>query len=259
MVGLMAWGLAVAVEGRWALAAALGGAAAAVKVPGGLVCLAVVLVSLPATAHLADRVRRAAQVAAIAVVTLLLSGVVTGLGLGWVHALGVPGVVRTPLSLTTQVGRVLLWAQDGLGVPGPSALELVRLGGMVLALGFACLVALRARTGDPEVAVRSVGLVLLAVVLLGPVVHHWYLLWAVPFLAAVRLAPRAEGALVAVVGLTGVVAPLDSSLQARGTDIVVAVLLVTGVDAASVVRQVVDHRRAAAVRVPTPQATPTRR
>ncbi|MCP5899026.1 hypothetical protein NL320_26705, partial [Klebsiella pneumoniae] len=89
-----------AVEGRWVLAATLGGAAAAVKVPGGLVCLAVVLVSLPATAHLADRVRRAAQVAGVATATLLLSGVVTGLGLGWVHALGVPGVVRTPLSLT---------------------------------------------------------------------------------------------------------------------------------------------------------------
>jgi alpha-1,6-mannosyltransferase len=260
MVGLMAWALAVAVEGRWVLAATLGGAAAAVKVPGGLVCLAVVLVSLPATAHLADRVRRAAQVAGVATATLLLSGVVTGLGLGWVHALGVPGVVRTPLSLTTQVGRVLLWAQEGLGVPGPSALELVRLGGMLVALGFACAVALRARAGDPEVAVRTVGLALLALVLLGPVVHHWYLLWALPFLAAVPLAPRAEGALVAVVGLTGLVAPLDSSLQARGTDIVVAVLLVTGV----ALTQVVGHRRAVAspsrlpARLPARRSTPVR-
>ena len=219
----------------------------------GVLCL---LVSLPATAHLADRVRRTAQVAGVAVVTLLLSGVVTGLGLGWVHALGVPGVVRTPLSLTTQVGRVLLWAQEGLGVPGPSALELVRLGGVLVALGFACAVALRARTGDPEVAVRTVGLALLALVLLGPVVHHWYLLWALPFLAAVPLAPRAEGALVAVVGLTGLVASLDSSLQARGTDIVVAVLLVTGV----ALTQVVGHRRAvaSAARLPTRRSTPVR-
>jgi hypothetical protein len=100
--------------------------------------------------------------------------------------------------------------------------------------------------------VRSVGLALLALVLLGPVVHHWYLLWALPFLAAVPLAARAEGALVAVVGLTGLVAPLDSSLQARGADIVVAVLLVTGV----ALTQVVGHRRAVAL--PVRRSTPVR-
>ena len=27
-----------------------------------------------------------------------------GVGIGWIHALGTPGIVRTPLSLTTQLG-----------------------------------------------------------------------------------------------------------------------------------------------------------
>src|SRR3546814_17297347 len=60
MVGLMAAGLVVAVEHGWAWGAALGGLAAAVKVPGGLICIAIALVTLPAAATLTDRVRRPA-------------------------------------------------------------------------------------------------------------------------------------------------------------------------------------------------------
>lgn len=47
MVGLMSAALVVACEGAWFPAAALGGAAAAVKLPGGLVCVGIALVALP--------------------------------------------------------------------------------------------------------------------------------------------------------------------------------------------------------------------
>lgn len=250
MAGLMACALAVAIERHWTLGAVLGGAAAAVKLPGGLVCVAVALVSLPALAGIRDRVRRLAQVAVVAVATLLLAGGLTGLGLGWVHALGVPGVVRTPLSITTQVGQLLSWVQGVLDLPGPYPVDAVRLGGLLLALGFACWAALRAPTGAPAVAVRTTGLVVLALVVLSPVVHHWYALWVAPFLVSVRWGPRAEATVVATLGLTGLVAPLDSSLQARGTDIAVAVVLVTGV----VLTQAVGHRRAVARRTVVPAA-----
>ena len=35
---------------------------------------------------------------------LVGSGVAIGVGIGWIHALDTPGIVHTPLSLTTQVG-----------------------------------------------------------------------------------------------------------------------------------------------------------
>ena len=248
MVGLMALALVVGIERHWALGAALGGAAAAVKLPGGLVCVAVALVSLSAAACVRERVHRLAQVAALAVGTLVATGVVTGLGLGWVHALGVPGVVRTPLSVTTQLGQLLSWLQGLLALPGPYPVDAVRFVGVTAALGIAGWAALRAPTGNPAAAVRTTALVTLAIVVLSPVVHHWYALWTAPFLAVVRLPARWESALVSVLGLIGLVAPLDSSLRARGTDIAVAVVLVVGV----LVTQAVGHRRAVARRRPEP-------
>ncbi|MBJ7359181.1 polyprenol phosphomannose-dependent alpha 1,6 mannosyltransferase MptB, partial [Nocardioides sp.] len=74
MVGLMAAALVVGAERGWFWGAALAGLAAAVKAPGGLVCLGIVLVSLPAGARLVDRVRRTGAVAAVSV------GVLAGLG-----------------------------------------------------------------------------------------------------------------------------------------------------------------------------------
>lgn len=242
MVGLMAAALATALERRWVLAAALGGVAAAVKLPGGLVCVAVALVSLPAGAALAGRLRRLASVGAVSVGVLVTSGLVTGLGVGWLHALSVPGVARTPLSVTTQVGQLLSWVQQAAELPGPYPVDAVRSLGTLLAVAYVAWCALRAPTGAPAEAVRVAGLTALVTVVLGPVVHHWYALWAVPFLAATRLGPRAEAALVGFVGLAGLTAPLDSTLRARGTDIAVAVLLVVGV----AITQAVGHRRALA-------------
>ncbi|WP_447644902.1 hypothetical protein [Nocardioides zeae] len=65
-------------------------------------------------------------------------------------------------------------------------------------------------------------------VLLSPVVHLWYFLWVVPFLAPLRL--HRLGALgvlfVSVVG--GVVAPLDSSLHGAYLAIVMGSMIATG-------------------------------
>ena len=78
MVGLMAAALVVAREHGWVAGAVLGGLAAGVKLPGGLVCVAVVLLTLPAAAAVAARVRHTLRVAAVAVAALVLPGVVVG-------------------------------------------------------------------------------------------------------------------------------------------------------------------------------------
>ncbi|WP_447644901.1 polyprenol phosphomannose-dependent alpha 1,6 mannosyltransferase MptB [Nocardioides zeae] len=88
MVGLMAAALVVAAERSWVLGAVLGGLAAAVKAPGGLVCIAVALVGLPLAATLAQRLRRLVAVAAVSVTCLV------ALGLAWGSASG--GSRRSP-------------------------------------------------------------------------------------------------------------------------------------------------------------------
>lgn len=242
MVGLMAAALVVAIERTWLPAAVLGGVAAAVKLPGGLVCVGIALVSLPVIVSWGGRARRLVAVALVAVGTLLGLGIATGLGVGWVHALGVPGEVRTPLSLSTQLGQVGAWGLRALHLSdtGGVAVTLARLAGTAVALAIVVRVGFRARTGLPHAAVRAVALVMLAVVVLGPVVHHWYLLWFVPLLAAGHLSDRSSGALLHGSWLAGLVAPLDSSLEGAGAEILVTGVLVGGIAAA----QLRTHRSA---------------
>lgn len=193
MVGLMAAALAVVPSGRygWLLGGALAGAAAAVKVPGGMVAVGVVLLSLPVGANLAERARRSAGVGAAAGAVLLGSGAVTGIGSGWMHALGVPTMATTlsPLTAFGASGRLL-----------GSALPLV--------IGVIALV--KAPTGRADRAILAVGLLYTATVVLLPAIRLWYLLWPLPFLAAVRLSVRYERILVVSAMTMGVVAPFGA-------------------------------------------------
>ncbi|GAB4085768.1 hypothetical protein GCM10028784_23980 [Myceligenerans cantabricum] len=215
MVGLMAAALVAAVEHGWVPGAVLGGLAAAVKLPGGLICVVVVLVTLRAGALLVDRLHRLLLVAAVSIGTLVGSGVLWGLGVGWVSALGVPASIDTLLSPPTVVGRTLDWMAGTLwtGLEPDLFRDLLRQLAMVALLAFAGWTALRRPTGDAADGVRGAALLVGAMLLLSPVVHLWYFLWLIPFLAPLRLSRAGTTAVVAVVVLTGLVAPLDSSLH----------------------------------------------
>ncbi|CUR61355.1 conserved membrane hypothetical protein [metagenome] len=228
MVGLMAAALVAAREHGWVAGAVLGGLAAGVKLPGGLACVAVVLLTLPVAAGAAARVRHTLRVAAVATAALVLPGVVWGLGIGWLGALTVPGTVNTPLSLLTLVGGWLdLVARlGGLGTADGTFLGVVRLLGQVGIVGVAAVVLLRLPTGHRGQSVRALALVMAATVALSPVVHLWYFLWVVPFVAVQRLGPSATVALVALSLVSGLVAPMDSSLHGAYLTIVIGSLVV---------------------------------
>ena len=215
MAGLMAAALVVGVERHWAWGAVLGGLAAAVKVPGGLVCIAITLVTLPAGAALLDRLRRLAQVGAVALATLFGIGVATGLGSGWIDALAVPGTVNTPLSITTLAGGLLdrTSAQLGLGFEPATFRDLVRLLGELCIVGVIGWVCARWRTGDRRAGITAVALLAGAFVVLCPVVHLWYFFVLPSFVAVLRLPRLATCALISLSVILGLVAPLDSSLH----------------------------------------------
>lgn len=226
MVGLMAAALVVGVERHWAAGAVLAGLAAAVKLPGGLVCVAVVVASLPAGAA---RLRRLAGVGLVSVGTLVGLSLAGGLGLGWLGALAVPTTVATPLSLTTVVGGLLDLGGGAVGLPEATMLDLTRTAGSVAAVVLTAVVVLRAPTGGRREALRALVVVLAATILLSPVVHLWYLLWVLPFAACLRL-PRAGTAVVLVLSLVlGLASPLDSSLHGAYLAIVWGCLLLAGI------------------------------
>ena len=222
MAGLMASALALT-ERSWLAGAVVAGLAAAVKVPGGVVGIGVALASLPMAATMPERLRRLAAVALVAVATLVGLGSISGLGSGWVHALGVPGGITTWMSPTTMAGdgldRLLL-VPDGLFRTvfrdlGWAGMGLVAVHG-----------ALRTPTGDRRRAVQAVALAAGAMAILAPSVHLWYLLWPLPFVGALRLGRVATTAFIAVNALAGLFAPMDTSWGEEPAAIVVGSVLI---------------------------------
>lgn len=231
MVGLMALALVLTTRHGWFVGAAVGGLAAAVKLPGAMVCVGVALIALSSTADLSERVRRFALVGVVSVAALLVPGIVSGLGAGWLGALAVPGTVRTPLSMPTVVGQALdrLASWAGLGLGPDTMLDAVRVLATLALVGAAAAVALSWRPGDRAEALRAVAVVTGLAVALSPVVHLWYLLWAVPFVGCLRLSRFATTALIAVSVVAGVVAPLDSSLHGAYLAIITGSMTAVGV------------------------------
>ncbi|UDY23943.1 polyprenol phosphomannose-dependent alpha 1,6 mannosyltransferase MptB [Nocardioides sp. Kera G14] len=234
MIGLMAAALVVGVERHWALGALLAGLAAAVKLPGGLVALGIVLATVPVAASLAQRARRAVEVGVVALGVLLGLGVVSGLGHGWIAALGVPGTVNTLLTPAVIVGGIADWTSGmlHLGTEPAFFIGVLRKLGTVATLAVLAWVALRWRTGDRRSAVTAVAVIVGALVLFSPVVQLWYFLWPLPFLAAVQMPARGRVALVIGMIVAGLIAPLDPSLHGAYVAIVLTVamgLLVVGV------------------------------
>lgn len=247
MIGLMLLGLELALREPESGPTLLGGtaliaAAAQVKVPAAL-ALGFVLVwhARQQGGRRRDVVWAAVVVGGVAVATTVAIGLGTGLGFGWVGALGTPNAVRSWMSVVTELGLLGGWIGSllGLGDHITSVLALTRFTGLAAAGGACLLLLWRCWKGRVE-PLAGLGVGLGAVVLLGPVVHPWYLLWAVIPLAASATHPAfrttATGACAA---LAVVVAPtgsdflfrawvLPSAIAAAAVTLVVPMLLVHG-------------------------------
>ena len=186
MVGLMVAGITVAAEGKPIPGILLVALAGSVK---PIALLALPFVGLLWAGTRAGWGRRIATWAATAVLGLgamIVMGAMIGVGLGWVSALTTPGSVRTWLSPSTAVGMTLgyLTSLLGLGDHMDLLVGLSRLIAMVIAVVIILRLCLKPEGRTP---VRAAALAFTAVVLLGPVIQAWYLLWALPLIAATGL------------------------------------------------------------------------
>ncbi|MEU7868494.1 polyprenol phosphomannose-dependent alpha 1,6 mannosyltransferase MptB [Dactylosporangium sp. NPDC049140] len=171
MVGLMTAGIYAAVRHHPALGAALITAAALIKAPAALALLTILMIAPRAWLRIG-----AAATASAAGLQLA-----SGLGTGWIGAMHTPTTVRNGLSFSTDLGLLL----GALGWPGP--MDIIRTAAGVVG----CLLAGWALLRAPN-PVAGLGLALSSIILLGPVVHPWYLLWAfVPLAAGLRRVPQA--------------------------------------------------------------------
>lgn len=126
-----------------------------------------------------------AALAALAGAVLVAVSELSGIGMGWIHTLNTASVVRSWMSIPTMYGvttgaiGVLL----GIGDHTDAVLGLTRPIAIVVA-GYLVVRLLVAVGVGRLQAIGGLGLALGAVVLLFPVVHPWYLLWAIIPLAA---------------------------------------------------------------------------
>jgi hypothetical protein len=110
-----------------------------------------------------------------------VSSVVYGLGFGWVNAIvdPTPGFIAyTPSGFTS---NIIASGLSSVGLDGGYIAEVFRAVLKWTGIGLAVLLILR---GDDRAVVRRLGLAFMAIVVLGPIIQPWYVLWFFPFLAA---------------------------------------------------------------------------
>lgn len=219
MLGVVFFGLEIGFRRSWFLGALIIGLGASGKIPAilALAFLAAHVARERCLASGRDPRGRDGLVALLgwgALVTATGCAVVvgvsvgSGLGFGWIAALSVPNLLRSWLSITTDLGVLggQIGIALGLGDHTDAVLSLTRSAGLgVAALVCALLVlaVLRGRLHPVAGVAYGFGAVFLA----GPVLHPWYLLWLMVPLAASVTAPRIRGAAVAICATVALLVP----------------------------------------------------
>jgi alpha-1,6-mannosyltransferase len=202
MVGLLVAGMTYAMEKRPLVGLVLVSLAGAVKAPALLGLPFVGIAWAGAGSTFWRRVRMWVASGLVALGVFVLLDLMTGLSFGWLSSLGTPGQVRTWLSPTTALGMTTgnLLDAVGLGYRVDGAVDAWRdIGAVVTVLILLYLVL----TGHRRSPARGLGLSLLTLVLLGPVVQTWYLLWGLVVLAGAGLSRNGtRAAVLASVGFT---------------------------------------------------------
>ena len=226
MAGLLAAGLAAAVRHRPVVATLLVVAAALVKVPAALGLIAVAAIWATQLPGRWPWLRAAGAVSATAAAGTVVITAIAGTGYGWIGALGTP-ISAQNWSLTGLLGR---WLS---GVLGTSVVAGSRWFGMLAVVVVAGVVwTYRARLGP----VYGLGIVLVAVVVFGPAIRPWYVVWGLAPLAAVAVHRRVRGVLAGFCAAL-VLVVLPDGFGADGERVLLAVLgALIGIAAFLVVR-----------------------
>jgi hypothetical protein len=186
MMALVAWGLVAALSGRPLLAVVLIAMAATFKVIVVVLVAVVVVERFWQGQGLRDKLRNALPPAVVGTVAFVAMVEALGFGWGWWHLLWLPTVasdLHTPVVAVAVAGTLHapgLTARLVRAAGTPTAIALCRKVGeglivvaTLLALGY------QRRLG----MMRTAGLVLVALVVFGPVLWPWYLLWPIAVLA----------------------------------------------------------------------------
>lgn len=190
MVGLVCLAMVIALSGRFILGVIVATLALGIK-PVAIVLLPfLALIAAGSGASWIRKAKYATYAGLIALFTLFATSALAETGpFGWIGSLSTPGTVKSWLSPTTALGMLIGGPirMLGFGNVVDTSVGITRLiGSIVLAI---VLVLLVIKPGGRS-ATRGVALSFVALVVLGPVVQPWYLLWSIPLLAVTGLSHR---------------------------------------------------------------------
>jgi alpha-1,6-mannosyltransferase len=152
--------------------------------------------------------------AVFGVITVLLS-VGTGLGFGWIDALGTNGLVKSWMSPMTGLGYLAggLGIAFGLGNHTDSTIDIMRTIGELVSVVIIGKLLWDTWKGRLQPMI-GLGLCLGAVVVLGATVQAWYLLWAaIPLAAGTGASAFRTIATVISAGVAMIVPPTGSTFD----------------------------------------------
>ncbi len=201
LLGLVLVGLELGLRGVDAVHARPARAAALLVASGGLIScggmvkvtgfIALGFVDMALARAWKPRIGAWALVAAVAVQTVLLVAAVlvatwvTGIGFGWITGQGGAAAIRSWLSLTTDIGVIagFFGMLLGFGDHTEAMMAVTRIAGLAAAAVFMFRMLWATYRGTIH-PVGALGVSTLVLVILFPVVHPWYPLWAIVPLAA---------------------------------------------------------------------------
>jgi hypothetical protein len=190
MVGLICIAMTIALRGHFIAGVVVATLALGIK-PVAIVLLPfLALIAAGSGASWIRRAKYGAIAGLIALTTLFITSALAQTGpFGWIGSLSTPGSVKSWLSPTTALGMLIGEPLQilGFGNVVDTTVGLTRLiGSILLAIVLVMLVIRPAGRS----ATRGVALSFVALVLLGPVVQPWYLLWSIPLLAVTGLSHK---------------------------------------------------------------------
>ena len=190
MVGLVCLAMVIALRGHFIIGVVVATLALGIK-PVAIVLLPfLALIAAGSGASWIRKSKYGAYAGLIALFTLFATSALAETGpFGWIGSLSTPGTVKSWLSPTTAIGMLIggLLRLLGLGNVVDASVDVTRLiGSIALALVLVMLVIRPAGRS----AARGVAISFVALVVLGPVVQPWYLLWSIPLLAVTGLSHK---------------------------------------------------------------------
>ena len=229
MLGLLMVGVALAKRGRPVAGILVCALATAVKAPAAIGILYVAWEWMGPNLPWRARIRPLVTAGLLAGAVMAFLSVVTGLGWSWVFNLATPGTVKSWMAPATAAGMLLTDVAHLFQIPVAQhvVLSVTRVIGLAVAAGTGVWLL---RNVERFGTLRSMGLTMLLVVLLGPVDQPWYLSWGLIVLAPVATG-RVRSLIVvlsvssAFLGLPGGRQLLSDLLHAN--PLTVAVALVT--------------------------------